>query len=438
MKISIFGLGYVGCVSAACLANDGHQVTGVDVSQYKVDSIIAGKSPIIERGLDELIKKQIESGTLCATTDGQKAVLQSDLSLICVGTPSASNGSLNTGYVEKVCAEIGAALAKKSDYHVVVIRSTVLPTTVQNKLIPILEESSGLRAGEDFGVCMNPEFLREGSAIKDYYRPSYIVIGSIDKKSAEIMEKVYVAVDSPVIHTTLQTAEMVKYASNAFHAVKVSFANEIGNLSKAFGIDGREVMGILVQDHQLNISPTYLRPGFAFGGSCLPKDLRAILYAAKDQDIEVPMLGATLESNEQQIQRGVELIQKTGRHKIGVLGLSFKAGTDDIRESPVVSMVETLIGKGYEVRIYDDVVKPEMLHGANRAFYERRLSHIAAIICPSIEEVMQEAEVLVVTNGSPTFQDLPHKLLPHQTLIDLAGVIKKNGTLRGNYEGICW
>lgn len=438
MKISIFGLGYVGCVSAACLANDGHQVTGVDVSQYKVDSIIAGKSPIIERGLDELIKKQIESGTLCATTDGQKAVLQSDLSLICVGTPSASNGSLNTGYVEKVCAEIGAALAKKSDYHVVVIRSTVLPTTVQNKLIPILEESSGLRAGEDFGVCMNPEFLREGSAIKDYYRPSYIVIGSIDKKSAEIMEKVYVAVDSPVIHTTLQTAEMVKYASNAFHAVKVSFANEIGNLSKAFGIDGREVMGILVQDHQLNISPTYLRPGFAFGGSCLPKDLRAILYAAKDQDIEVPMLGATLESNEQQIQRGVELIQKTGQHKVGVLGLSFKAGTDDIRESPVVSMVETLIGKGYEVRIYDDVVKPEMLHGANRAFYERRLSHIAAIICPSIEEVMQEAEVLVVTNGSPTFQDLPHKLLPHQTLIDLAGVINKNGTLRGNYEGICW
>ena len=438
MKISIFGLGYVGCVSAACLANDGHQVTGVDVSQYKVDSIIAGKSPIIERGLDELIKKQIESGTLCATTDGQKAVLQSDLSLICVGTPSASNGSLNTGYVEKVCAEIGAALAKKSDYHVVVIRSTVLPTTVQNKLIPILEESSGLRSGEDFGVCMNPEFLREGSAIKDYYRPSYIVIGSIDKKSAEIMEKVYVAVDSPVIHTTLQTAEMVKYASNAFHAVKVSFANEIGNLSKAFGIDGREVMGILVQDHQLNISPTYLRPGFAFGGSCLPKDLRAILYAAKDQDIEVPMLGATLESNEQQIQRGVELIQKTGRNKVGVLGLSFKAGTDDIRESPVVSMVETLIGKGYEVRIYDDVVKPEMLHGANRAFYERRLSHIAAIICPSIEEVMQEAEVLVVTNGSPTFQDLPHKLLPHQTLIDLAGVINKNGTLRGNYEGICW
>lgn len=438
MKISIFGLGYVGCVSAACLANDGHQVTGVDVSQYKVDSIIAGKSPIIERGLDELIKKQIESGTLCATTDGQKAVLQSDLSLICVGTPSASNGSLNTGYVEKVCAEIGAALAKKSDYHVVVIRSTVLPTTVQNKLIPILEESSGLRAGEDFGVCMNPEFLREGSAIKDYYRPSYIVIGSIDKKSAEIMEKVYVAVDSPVIHTTLQTAEMVKYASNAFHAVKVSFANEIGNLSKAFGIDGREVMGILVQDHQLNISPTYLRPGFAFGGSCLPKDLRAILYAAKDQDIDVPMLGATLESNEQQIQRGVELIQKTGRNKVGVLGLSFKAGTDDIRESPVVSMVETLIGKGYEVRIYDDVVKPEMLHGANRAFYERRLSHIAAIICPSIEEVMQEAEVLVVTNGSPTFQDLPHKLLPHQTLIDLAGVINKNGTLRGNYEGICW
>ena len=438
MKISIFGLGYVGCVSAACLANDGHQVTGVDVSQYKVDSIIAGKSPIIERGLDELIKKQIESGTLCATTDGQKAVLQSDLSLICVGTPSASNGSLNTGYVEKVCAEIGAALAKKSDYHVVVIRSTVLPTTVQNKLIPILEESSGLRAGVDFGVCMNPEFLREGSAIKDYYRPSYIVIGSIDKKSAEIMEKVYVAVDSPVIHTTLQTAEMVKYASNAFHAVKVSFANEIGNLSKAFGIDGREVMGILVQDHQLNISPTYLRPGFAFGGSCLPKDLRAILYAAKDQDIEVPMLGATLESNEQQIQRGVELIQKTGRNKVGVLGLSFKAGTDDIRESPVVSMVETLIGKGYEVRIYDDVVKPEMLHGANRAFYERRLSHIAAIICPSIEEVMQEAEVLVVTNGSPTFQDLPHKLLPHQTLIDLAGVINKNGTVRGNYEGICW
>ncbi|MFN8441136.1 MAG: UDP-glucose/GDP-mannose dehydrogenase family protein [Caldilineaceae bacterium] len=438
MKISIFGLGYVGCVSAACLAQDGHQVVGVDVSNYKVDLLSRGKSPIVERGLDEIIAQQVSGGGLRATQDGQMAVLESDISLICVGTPSAGNGSLNTTFVEKVCSEIGEVLAEKNSYHLVVIRSTVLPTTVQKKLIPILEASSGRRAGEDFGVCMNPEFLREGSAVQDYYRPSYIVIGSLDKRSAEMMEKVYVAVEAPVIHTTIQTAEMVKYASNAFHAVKIAFANEIGNLSKTFGVDGREVMNILVQDRQLNISPTYLRPGFAFGGSCLPKDLRAILYAAKEKDMDLPMLDATLESNEKQIRRGVELVEKTGCQKVGILGLSFKSGTDDVRESPVVPLVETLIGKGYEVRIYDDIIKPEMLHGANKAFFDRRLSHIAAIICPSIEEVMEDSEVLVVTNGSPTFQDAPHKLLPHQTLIDLAGVIKKNGALRGKYEGICW
>lgn len=438
MKISIFGLGYVGCVSAACLANDGHQVFGVDVSPYKVNTLNAGKSPIVEQGLNELIAKQVSDGKLCATQKSKKAVIESDISLICVGTPSANNGSLDTGYVEKVCSEIGAALKEKAAYHLVVIRSTVLPTTVQKKLIPILEASSGLRAGEDFGVCMNPEFLREGSAIRDYYQPSYIVIGSLDERSAELMEKVYVAVDAPIIHTTLQTAEMVKYASNAFHAVKVSFANEIGNLSKAYGIDGRDVMGILVQDRQLNISPTYLRPGFAFGGSCLPKDLRAILYAAKQQDIQLPLLGATLDSNERQIRRGLELVEKTHCQKVGILGLSFKAGTDDVRESPVVALVEALIGKGYEVRIYDDVVKPESLHGTNKAFFDRRLSHIAAIICPSLKEVTDASEVLVVTNGSQTFQDITQKLLPHQTLIDLAGVIKTNGALRGNYEGICW
>lgn len=436
MKISVFGLGYVGAVSAACLASDGHAVHGVDVNPQKIKQIRAGESPIIEPQLDEKIATAVQSGNLQATEDAKEAVLGSNISLICVGTPSNGNGSLDTKYVEKVCSEIGSVLREKQAYHVVVLRSTVLPSTVTETLIPILEEHSGKRAGADFGVCMNPEFLREGSSIKDYYHPSFIIIGELDKRSGDMVEQIYSAVEAPVIRTGIKTAEMVKYVSNAFHALKIVFANEIGALSKAHGIDGREVMEIFVKDDRLNISPAYLRPGYAFGGSCLPKDLRALIYRAKQTDLDLPLMNAVLQSNELQIQRGIKMVEQTGCKKIGVLGLSFKAGTDDVRESPVVPLVETLIGRGYEVSVYDEIVNPDMLVGSNKSYLERELPHIASIMSPSIDELVKENEVVVVTNASRLFRDVSGKMSPEQTLIDLAGTaIDGQGCA---YDGIAW
>jgi len=434
--VSVFGLGYVGTVTAACLASDGNRVCGVDVSPHKVGQIEAGKSPIVEPGLDELIAKAVRTECLTVTTNPEKAVLASSISLICVGTPSNGNGSLNTHYLEKVCAEIGTALAKKTGYHVVVFRSTVLPSTVRNLLIPILEQNSGCQAGEDFGVCMNPEFLREGSSIKDFYNPSFIIIGEYDRRSGDMLEKLYESVDAPVFRTNIETAEMVKYVSNAFHAIKIAFANEIGALSKAHGIDGQEVMEIFVHDKLLNISPAYLRPGFAFGGSCLPKDLRALVYRAKQTDQDLPLINAVLQSNEKQIQRGLHLIEQTRCKKIGVLGLSFKSGTDDVRESPSIPLVETLLGRGCQVKVYDEIVNPDMLIGSNKSYLEREMPHIASIISPSISELVNESEVIVITNGSKQFSTVPKLMRPDQILIDLVGMAKKSEGFR--YEGIGW
>lgn len=438
MKVSVFGMGYVGCVTAACLASDGHEVYGVDVNPMKVELLMSGRSPIIEPGLEEIIGETVASGKLQVTLDSHYALHNSDISLICVGTPGNDNGSLNLQYVEKVCSEIGSILVEKNDYHVVVVRSTVLPSTVKNVLIPILEEKSGLRAGSDFGVCMNPEFLREGSAIKDYYHPSYIVIGELDQRSGDLVKHLYETVEANLIRTNIETAEMVKYVSNTFHALKIAFANEIGNLSKAHGVDGQEVMKIFVQDKQLNTSSAYLRPGFAFGGSCLPKDLRALLYRAKEYDLTLPVIDAVLESNERQIQRGIKMVEQTGCKKVGILGLSFKAGTDDVRESPAVPFIETLIGRGYQVAVYDDTVKPEMLIGANRIYLERELPHIASIMCQSVDELLEEAEVVVLTNGSKKFHEVPMLIRPNQTLIDLVGSAKNGVKIAGEYDGICW
>ena len=436
MKVSVFGLGYVGAVSAACLACDGHQVIGVDVNPYKLEQIQVGLSPIVEPGLDERVAKAVRLGRLRTTDRAEEAILDSDISLICVGTPSNGNGSLNTRYVENVCAQIGTALARKADYHVVVVRSTVLPTTVNGLLRPILEQVSGYRAGDDFGLAMNPEFLREGSSIKDYYHPSFIVVGELDERSGAAVECLYSAVEAPVVHTGIETAEMVKYVSNAFHALKIAFANEIGNLAKAHGLDGQTVMEIFVQDRQLNISPAYLRPGYAFGGSCLPKDVRAILYRAKEFDLDLPLLEAVMESNEKQIQRAIRMVEQTGQKKVGILGLSFKVGTDDVRESPAVPLVETLIGRGYNVVVFDEIVDPEMLIGANKRYLERELPHIASLMCSSVEDVLQQSDVVVLTNSSDMFADVPQRLRPEQTLIDLVG--KAKGKQGFNYEGICW
>jgi GDP-mannose 6-dehydrogenase len=438
VKVSIFGLGYVGCVSAGCMAADGHTVIGVDVNPQKVEQIESGQSPVIEPGLDEFIEQSVKAGNLSATMDARQAVMNTDISLICVGTPSAENGSLDTTYVEKVAMEIGRILADKDTYHVVVVRSTVLPSTVRSQVIPILEQQSGKQVCFDFGVSMNPEFLREGSAVKDYYHPSYVVIGESDERSGALVESLYATVEAPLFRTTIETAEMVKYVSNAFHALKIAFANEIGNLSKAHNVDGQEVMAIFVQDKRLNISPSYLRPGFAFGGSCLPKDLRAMLYRAKEYDVDVPVLNAVMASNEKQIQLGIQLVEHTGLKKIGVLGLGFKSGTDDVRESPAVPLIETLMGRGYQVSVYDDIVRPEMLIGANRAFLERELPHIASIMRSSIDEVVTESEVVVITNGSKSYQPALDMMNSDQVLIDLVGIAKNGHQNVGAYVGISW
>lgn len=436
MKISVFGLGYVGCVSAACLANDGHHVIGVDINPFKVEQIQAGKAPVLEPGLEKMIQEGLRTNRFQASTNNYETTLSTDVSMICVGTPSSENGSLDLQYVKKVCVEIGQALAVKSSYHVVIVRSTVLPGTVQDILVPILEKYSGRKAGTDFGVCMNPEFLREGSAIEDYYHPSQIVIGEFDQRSGDMAAEIYSAVDAPVIRAAIPVAEMVKYVSNTWHALKVAFANEIGNIAKAHSIDGQEVMNIFVQDRQLNISPTYLRPGFAFGGSCLPKDVRALRYRARERDLNLPVLESIMASNEQQIQLGIKMVEKTGRKKIGVLGLSFKNGTDDVRESPVVPLVETLVGRGYQVSIFDDHVIPDNLIGANRVFLEREIPHVASLMRCCAEDVINEAEVVVITNGSASFREAVKNVRSDQMVIDLVG-IAKNGSREG-YEGICW
>ena len=437
MRVAVFGLGYVGCVSAACLARDGHIVTGVDVSAQKVAAVAGGRSPLIEPGLDDLVREMSRAGRLSATSDSRIAVQQNDVSMICVGTPSNGNGSLDMRYVENVCRQIGAALATDDSYHVVVVRSTVLPGTVQEILVPILERESGRFAGKDFGVCMNPEFLREGTALQDYYTPSHIIVGELDQQSGERVASLYRAVDAEVRRTTIRVAEMLKYVNNAFHAVKVVFANEVGAMCKAHGIDGQALMDLFCEDSRLNISSAYLKPGFAFGGSCLPKDLRALLYRAKDRDVDCPMLSAALRSNHQQIERGVRMVESTGRKKIGVLGLAFKARTDDVRESPVVTLVETLVGRGYEVCVFDDTVDPNRLVGANRLFLERELPHIASLMRPSIDDVVSEAEVVVVANSSSAFRHVGNAIREDQMLIDLAG-IARNHHQAARYEGINW
>jgi len=437
MKLSVFGIGYVGCVSAACFARDGHEVIGVDVNAAKVEIINSGCSPIVEPGMSELIKTAVESGRLSATTDTTAAVNGSELSLICVGTPSNANGSLDLRYITRVCEEIGTVLKSKSERHVVVIRSTMLPGTIENTVIPTLEKSSGRKAGDDFGVCINPEFLREGSSLKDFYAPPFTLIGADDPQTAELVRQLYVEIDAPIFVTSVKAAEMVKYACNCFHALKVSFANEFGSICKAAGVDSHDVMQIFCQDTKLNLSPYYLKPGFAFGGSCLPKDLRAINYRARELDVEVPVLSAILPSNRLQIERALEMVSRTGKKRIGVLGFSFKAGTDDLRESPMVTLIETLIGKGYQLSIYDRDVSVARLFGANKEYIEREIPHISQLMRDSIDQVLEGADVIVIGNKAEEFRQIETQVRDGQVIIDLVRLFDRPST-PNSYEGICW
>ena len=425
MRISIFGLGYVGAVSAGCLAAEGHQIIGVDPVADKVGLINRGHSPIVEAEIDTIIKTAVSEGRLRATQDPAEAIQQTDLSFICVGTPSQQNGNLDLRYIRRICEQIGIALREKAERHTVVIRSTILPGTMRNVVIPTLEEFSGKKAGEQFGICNNPEFLREGSAVKDYRRPPKTVIGEIDRASGDLLVTLYEHLEAPLIRTDLGTAEMIKYVDNSWHALKIGFANEIGNLCDSFGVDADAVMNIFCQDQKLNISPAYLKPGFAFGGSCLPKDLRALSYQAKMHDLQLPILNAVLPSNEMQIARGVKAVIDCGSPRVGILGFSFKAGTDDLRESPVIEVIERLIGKGYDLRIYDRNVNLAALVGANRDFILNHIPHISRLMVSSVEQVMDHAQTIVIGNRDAEFSEVPAKLREDQCLVDFVRISKQ-------------
>ncbi len=438
MNLSIFGLGYVGCVSGACLAEIGHKVVGVDHNKTKVNMINQGRSPIIEKEIDEIIKKVVKSKRFIATSNWYKAVDETDLALVCVGTPYSPNGNINLNFIKIVSKHIGTALRNKKNYFVVVVRSTVLPKTVEKTVIPLLEKYSGKSVGIDFGVCMNPEFLREGSSVHDFYHPPKIVIGEYDKRSGDVVVELYKQIDVPLIRTQIKIAEMIKYADNSFHALKVTFANEIGNICKELTIDSHKVMDIFCIDDKLNLSPYYLKPGFAFGGSCLPKDLRAITYKSKTLDIDTLVLNSILDSNKKQIQKVVnKLLEYKGR-KLGFLGLSFKGGTDDLRESPIVEVIETMLGKGFNIKIYDRYVLIARLMGANKVYIEKEIPHISSLMCSNIEYLIHNSDVIIVGNKVDEFKKALKMVKENQVIIDLVRIVNDSSNIKGEYYGICW
>jgi GDP-mannose 6-dehydrogenase len=438
MNVSVFGLGYVGSVSAASLASDGHHVVGVDVSADKVAAINTGRSPIVEPGLDALLSRTVHDKLFEATTDTVRAVRDTDVSLVCVGTPSRRNGSLDLTYLTRVCEQIGAVLRDKPSYHVVVIRSTVLPGTTHEVVIPTLERESGKTYGEGFGVSVNPEFLREGSALKDFRKPPLTLVGHNHAADASGTIALYQAIDAPLVSTSIRIAEMMKYTSNAWHALKVCFANEIGNLCKRLDVDSHEVMDIFCLDEKLNLSSYYLKPGFAFGGSCLPKDVRALQYRAKELDVDLPVIQSILPSNKLQIQRAFDEVLDTGKKKIGLLGFSFKAGTDDLRESPLVILAEALLGKGLKLKIYDRNVSLARLVGSNKQYIEDQIPHLSSLLCDAVDEVIDACDVIVIGNQSPEFAEALTRCRRGQIVIDLVRLPIYGSLLAAEYRGICW
>ena len=439
MRLSVFGLGYVGCVSAACFAARGHEVVGVDVDVDKVDGINRGQAPVVEERIGELTAEVVGAGALRATTDAAEAVQASELSLVCVGTPSAPNGGLDTSFVERVSEQIGAAMANKEDRHTVAFRSTMLPGTCEERLLPLLERASGQTAGRDFGVCVNPEFLREGTSVRDFHDPPKTVVGELDEESGDSVAGLYDGLPGPRFRVPLRIAEMIKYADNSFHALKVGFANEIGALSRSLGLDSHELMEVFRSDTKLNISPAYLSPGFAFGGSCLPKDLRAIVHQAGRNDVEVPILSGVLASNEAHLRRTFDLVAASGRRRIGVLGLAFKSGTDDLRESPLVDLTERLLGKGYDLLVYDGTVSLARLTGSNREYLDARLPHLSRLLADSAEEVVDHAEVCIVGTGEPAVVNALAQADGDRVIVDLVrlpGAEERRG--QPGYVGVGW
>jgi GDP-mannose 6-dehydrogenase len=438
-SISIFGLGYVGTVTAACLAHKACNVIGIDSSPAKVEAMGSGRSPIVEPRVAALISEQHAAGRLHATADPEYAVLNSDISFLCVGTPSLRNGKLDLGHIEPVCQEIGKILKKKKEFHLVVLRSTVLPGTAETIVIPTLERTSGKRLGQGFGVCVNPEFMREGTAVADFLEPAITIIGSSDPAHSRRLREVYAWVPGQVFETSFRSAEMVKYVCNTWHAVKVAFANEFGTLAKQLGVDAESVVEIFTADTRLNISASYLKPGFAFGGSCLPKDVRALNYRAKELDLNLPLLESLMASNQQHLERAVEMVLATGKKNIAMLGLSFKAATDDLRESPQVQLVKRLLGEGCAIRIWDDNVSLGRLIGSNQAYIETAIPHIGSLLCSSLESTLERADVVVVGTRGLDREVLRQHIRPDQKVIDLVNLERsRRPDMNDSYDGICW
>jgi len=440
MRIAVFGLGYVGSVTSACLAKLGHDVVGVDPNEYKVGCLARGESPIVEKDLGGLIAEAAQAGRLSATTDFVAAVKDADLVLVCVGTPSREDGSLDLAHVEHAAGEVGAALKAHPHFATVVFRSTMLPGSVEEQLVPRLEAASGGKLGKEFGVCYNPEFLREGTAVADFFGPPITVLGVADEKSAAPMRALYADLPGELAVVSIRTAEMLKYVNNAFHGLKVAFANEIGVLCKREGVDSHEVMRLFCADTKLNLSPYYLKPGFAFGGSCLPKDLRAITHRARERNLVLPVLDSVIRSNDVHVQRAVAAVEraKAPGRKVGVLGLSFKAETDDLRESPIIRVVGALVGKGWTLALHDAHVDASKLVGANRQYLEAEIPYLDRLFHKDPRDVVRASEVVVIANGHPAYKDVPSWMTEGQTLVDLVRRVEPGDVVRGEYVGLAW
>ena len=438
MKISVFGLGYVGAVSCACLPELGHEVIGVDISQQKVSMINNGQSPVVEEGINELIDAAVKAGKLRATDDARAAVLGTEVSLISVATPSNPNYTPNLTAVDAVVRAIGEAIREKADHHTVVLRSTVQPGTTESRILPILEAAAGRRVGDRLSLVFNPEFLREGSSVKDFHLPPQTVVGSVDEQGYVVMEKMYADLPGLFVRTSCPVAESVKYLCNVFHALKIVFANEAGSVLKACGLDGREVMKIFCQDTQLNISAAYLRPGFAFGGSCLPKEVKGFLTLAREKDVPIPAIGGLLDSNEAHVDRAFAMIAREGRKKVALFGLAFKPGTDDMRDSPLVQLAERMLGKGFDLAIYDNFVKISRLLGKNKEFIEREIPHLDRLLADTPETALKDAEIIVMGHADAAARQCIIAHAAGRRIVDLSGYSDVRAASLATYEGICW
>ena len=439
MDIAIYGVGYVGAVAAGCLASFGHSVLAVDVNQSKVDIVNSGRPPLFEPGLPELIATAVADKRLVATVDGSKAFDASEMLFVCVGTPGLANNKLDLSFIIGLAEEFGRKLAAATDgrRRTLVFRSTVLPGTMDAVVLPILERASGLKAGVDFGLGYMPEFLREGQGVDDFLHPATTVVGFNHPDSLPALRALNEGMGGTVFECSFATAEAIKFTNNAWHATKIAFANEIGAISKASGIDGRQVMEILSSDTKLNVSRAYMRPGFAFGGSCLPKDVTALCNHAQAVGVQTQFLSSLLPSNVSHIARALDVVVGFGHRRVALLGLTFKPGTDDLRDSPLVELAERMIGKGYDLRIFDPNFAYEDIVGRNRRFILTALPHVGSLLVDSLEDALRHASTVVVGHNSPVFAALPGLVTPEHCILDLEGGAS---ALAGaaHYQGLCW